>query len=367
MMGSPVFISYRRSDVAIARALAKLLTSFGQQVFLDVNSIGLGARWEEEIENALYRANTLLVLWSRSAQGSEYMQREIAGIRKGECKVVPVRLDGSPLPPELEASNALEIPAHLMWLGRVSELVRDGRMSHADAVAQLGEELKKDGIDLTPAQQRRAAAYAQSVSGGAGAVSGVVALILWWLRRGLQWIPTAPTLATLLLLGGASYVAAYPPTRAEDSPPSSSGRPDLTALRPDPDQVCKEIRSCTGSATPAATDPSPEAAPRADWQAAIQRQLRTLADTQEKFQAEQQKLAAAQAEFLKRLDGLGRCPVRLPGAPNAVPASTDAPATSSPVFSTSGLAAPVREVPASTLRSPVATQATEPGTETMIH
>jgi hypothetical protein len=356
MVGSPVFISYRRSDVAVARALAKLLTSFGQQVFLDVNSIGLGARWEEEIENALYRANTLLVLWSRSAQGSQYMQREIAGIRKGECKVIPVRLDGSPLPPELEADNALEIPAHLMWLGRVSELVRDGRMSHAEAVAQLGQELKKDGIDLTPAQQRRAAAYARSVSGWAGGVSGVMALILWWLRRGLQWIPGAPSVATtLLLLGGATYVAAFPPTRGEEASSSTRGGPDLTSLRPDPELVCKEIRNCASDATPPATDQSKDTATRPDWQAAIQRQLRTLADTQEKVQAEQQKLAVAQADFLKRLDGLGRCPVRLPGAPNTVPGSTDAAPSSPPVFSTADL---VREIPAKT-HLPVAAQATE--------
>ena len=63
---SRVFLSYVRQDVARAEAVAKALEKSGHDVWWDRHIKG-GAEFSREIEEALSRAEAVVVLWSANS------------------------------------------------------------------------------------------------------------------------------------------------------------------------------------------------------------------------------------------------------------------------------------------------------------
>jgi TIR domain len=128
-----VFISYRRDDAAgYARAVCdELARHFGdQQVFMDVDDIGAGQTFGDVIEAHVGAARVVLVLigrrWLGERDGTparihdegDFVRREVSAALARGASVIPVLLDGAPLPaaaqlPEalrpLLARNALEL------------------------------------------------------------------------------------------------------------------------------------------------------------------------------------------------------------------------------------------------------------------
>jgi len=111
----PTFISYRREDSqAEATALARLLQQeFGdREVFLDHSSIDFGGPWPKEIDEALSRSKTVLVVigpkwlgsldqWQRRRIDNEedWVRREIVRALNDNKTVVPVLIREAKLPP----------------------------------------------------------------------------------------------------------------------------------------------------------------------------------------------------------------------------------------------------------------------------
>jgi hypothetical protein len=173
------FISYRRSDERTASAIYELLELFGQRVFFDRRCIRLGESWESSILVAARNTRTLLVLWSRSAAASSEMRRELQMV-SSQCRVVPIRLDMSPLPPELSARQALDgLDVGTRILARGRELVVQNQLSQSEAMATLVRELQGEGIELTPAQQRRARVYIGSLQRSLWAAGLGAGIWLW--------------------------------------------------------------------------------------------------------------------------------------------------------------------------------------------
>ncbi len=133
MRPAQVFISYRRDDAAgYARALCnELVTQFGaERVFIDVEDIDAGQPFSEVIAQQVGASQVLLVLIGRRWQGEregapprisepgDFVRREVAAGLANGARVIPVLLDGAPmpteshLPPDLRAlagRNALEL------------------------------------------------------------------------------------------------------------------------------------------------------------------------------------------------------------------------------------------------------------------
>ena len=175
------FLSYRRADVSVARALHALFTAFGHRIFLDVACIPVGASWEAAITEAASRCRWIVVLWSRNAAASGYMKREWEMI-PADCRILPVRLDGSDLPQELAHLHAVEgLGAAKLILARTTELTAGGKMSAADAKAAIIDELRRDGVELTEEQKRAIGAYVSSQR--KMMVAGGVATLAWFLTR----------------------------------------------------------------------------------------------------------------------------------------------------------------------------------------
>lgn len=70
-----VFLSYKREDQPIARAVANDLEAEGFSVFFDV-SIEVGDSWDATIERELAAARAVVVLWSPRSRESKWVRRE---------------------------------------------------------------------------------------------------------------------------------------------------------------------------------------------------------------------------------------------------------------------------------------------------
>lgn len=125
-MGS-VFISYRRDDAAgYARAIHDELTERfpPERVFMDVDAIEPGLPFDEVIRNAVGKCTVLLVLigarWlapgpdgrSRLEDERDFVRLEIAAALARGIRVIPVLLDGAPMPREADLPEALR---GLVW------------------------------------------------------------------------------------------------------------------------------------------------------------------------------------------------------------------------------------------------------------
>ena len=102
-LGSPggggladVFISYARSDEAVARRLAKTLEAAGIDVWWDAD-LPAHRAYSEVIERNLAEAKAVIVLWSKTAAGSQWVRAE-ADFARNAGKLVQAQLDGT-LPP----------------------------------------------------------------------------------------------------------------------------------------------------------------------------------------------------------------------------------------------------------------------------
>ena len=72
-----VFLSYDREDLDRARSIAVTLEKAGHSVWWDRHIRG-GAQYSKEIENALKRADAVIVLWSEHSVESPWVRDEAA-------------------------------------------------------------------------------------------------------------------------------------------------------------------------------------------------------------------------------------------------------------------------------------------------
>src|SRR5947209_14272471 len=91
-----IFLSYAHEDQAPAQRLAAALQRAGYTVCWDALIEG-GSRFAASIDEALQRADVIIVLWSRTSIESDWVRDEAAQGRERN-RLVPLSLDGA-LPP----------------------------------------------------------------------------------------------------------------------------------------------------------------------------------------------------------------------------------------------------------------------------
>jgi hypothetical protein len=120
-----VFISYAREDRPKVESLANALGSHGWTVWWDSRISG-GQSWRKEIQEALRKANCVVVLWSRASVESPWVLTEAEEGRKREI-LIPAMLEDVEIPfgfGEIHALNLVnwrEAEPHQGF----DELVRD--------------------------------------------------------------------------------------------------------------------------------------------------------------------------------------------------------------------------------------------------
>lgn len=95
-MPAKLFVSYSRTDKAVARLVADALKHEGYDVFWDVD-IPPGQRFDAYILSQLEQSAAVIVLWSTHSVASDFVKEE-AEHAKAQSQLVPVRIDDTGLP-----------------------------------------------------------------------------------------------------------------------------------------------------------------------------------------------------------------------------------------------------------------------------
>jgi len=103
-----VFVSYSRKDEPIVMLLRQVMRATGTEVWCDIHSIDPGADWEAELHAALMRADIFAVFWSRNAAASEWVEKEYRMALQGTARIIPIRIDDTPLPLRLQKFQAID-------------------------------------------------------------------------------------------------------------------------------------------------------------------------------------------------------------------------------------------------------------------
>ena len=100
-----VFISHTAADQPFVRRLAARLEKSHFQVWLDERDLVAGDPLPKSVSKALQAAKVILVVVSKSSVASKWLQYELnvatERMIKGECRVIPVVIDETPLPAEV--------------------------------------------------------------------------------------------------------------------------------------------------------------------------------------------------------------------------------------------------------------------------
>ncbi len=93
-----VFLSYVRTDSAVAERLLKALNTEGISVWRDVTDLVPGEQWAEQIEHAISAVPIVLVLWSRRSVVSGFVAAE-ASFAADRGVLLPVLIEAGVEPP----------------------------------------------------------------------------------------------------------------------------------------------------------------------------------------------------------------------------------------------------------------------------
>jgi TIR domain len=109
-----VFVSYSPADNELVSAIVSLLSaSNGAIVYCDADSIRTGGRWREELDKAISEANLVLVFWCHHSNTSYELRKEFALALEQGKDVLPLLLDGTPLPGKLADRRSIDFRARV--------------------------------------------------------------------------------------------------------------------------------------------------------------------------------------------------------------------------------------------------------------
>ena len=203
-----IFISYRRDDAAgYARALNDELTrSFGaDRVFIDVDDINAGQPFSEVIQRSVGDSAVLLALigkrWRGERDGApprlfdagDFVRQEVAAALAKGLRVIPVLLDGTPMP------EPAQLPAELQPLAGRNALELDNARFAAD-LAHLVSQVRGALGEAPPPARRTFAKW--GARGRAGRCGGS--------DRALAIAPPAPQSAPAHERTGGARAGQWP-------------------------------------------------------------------------------------------------------------------------------------------------------------
>ena len=104
-----VFVSYAREDLATVEQLEQALAAHDITMWRDQASLYGGQQWPKAIGEAIVAHDVVLLIWSKAAAQSHFVEAEwniAVALRK---TVLPCVLDDTPLPPMLQAINHIDL------------------------------------------------------------------------------------------------------------------------------------------------------------------------------------------------------------------------------------------------------------------
>jgi TIR domain len=109
-----IFISYASQDAALANTVCAALETAGLPCWIAPRDVRPGEAYAAAIVEAINACRLLLLVLTRNAIDSRHVLREVERASSKNRSVLSIRLDATPLPPELEyflsANQWLEAP-----------------------------------------------------------------------------------------------------------------------------------------------------------------------------------------------------------------------------------------------------------------
>jgi WD40 repeat protein len=90
-----VFVSYSRRDQGFVRELHAFLLADGRDVWVDWEDIPPASNWEQDIEENLDSADSVVFVVSTASLASEYCRLELEHAQKRGKRIVPLAVDGA--------------------------------------------------------------------------------------------------------------------------------------------------------------------------------------------------------------------------------------------------------------------------------
>ena len=162
-----VFLSYAHADQARARAVAFALEQCGYTVWWDQLIEG-GSRFASSIDEALQKADALVVLWSKHSIHSDWVRDE-ASFARDRQRLIPLSLDGELPPLGFRQYQAIDLSR---WRGKTDAPQMDA-LRRAIAAA-MGEHHAPSPGSFAPATRRKFL-----IAGGAGTAAAAGAIVAW--------------------------------------------------------------------------------------------------------------------------------------------------------------------------------------------
>ncbi len=151
-----VFISHSSKNHALAAKVEAGLTAAGLDVWLDDKDITLGALLRPELQGSIARCRVLVLLWSKHAEASRWINAEWLTAYHLDRFIVPCTLDDTALPQCLRPTVALPIArlsaTTLQKLVRAVEEAPAARNALGSPMRSASRELKETIATLSQGQ-----------------------------------------------------------------------------------------------------------------------------------------------------------------------------------------------------------------------
>ena len=228
-----VFLSYSRDDLERIQPLAAALEKAGHEVWWDRHISG-GEEYSGAIEQALERAEAVVVAWTASSARSAWVRDE-AGQGRDSGRLVPVTFDGCSPPLGFRQYQTIDLSK---WHGRTGSRALDPLVEAIDKVSG------RPGRDRQPDRRTRAS----------------------WLRSGVSWQVGVGAALVAVLLAGAGVIYPRIASSGPISPKITLGAftlnsPDLP--RQLPNQINQEVLAAFGAENAVAVVIDPASSSRA--------------------------------------------------------------------------------------------------------
>lgn len=96
-----LFFCYSRQDASIVRQAFHFLNSAGYRCWMDMDGIAFGDNFVEQITDAVRSSKCMLYFGSSSSNNSKWTVKELLYALKIGIKILPLKLDDAPYPPEI--------------------------------------------------------------------------------------------------------------------------------------------------------------------------------------------------------------------------------------------------------------------------
>src|SRR5262245_37179075 len=125
------FLSHNKADLPVARSVGAHLFLANVDVWFDEWSIKAGDSIPGRLNEGLAAFDVFLLLWSVNAARSHWVTQELnsavmRAVDTGSARVIPCRLDSTPLPPLIADRRSIDFSDHRAGIeSLLSELVGD--------------------------------------------------------------------------------------------------------------------------------------------------------------------------------------------------------------------------------------------------